>query len=833
MASIDSIEKQLVPELPKTIDNEQTTVYVPIASDKTPGIAAFESSDFVITKDGKVQLKYSQKSLVRNANPLETPSYVKLSKDEFESVRYPNENYPFAELQLRRDADANNAFEKPSFIKLDANDFNLTNVDGVNVTSIVWPVNPFIDSSKLSFKFADKYFKQQEDKTIVPAIPRANTDELDDGFGTVKIFTENKYLYFKDDGTLAFDDDLAKSVIQNTDVMYIQPNYEIQRLEYLDVDPNTGNKTVAKRQAYFTKDTIVDDKTYFANAEVPELLDTSEIDIYYRTVLKIDKTSVGLGLVENISLTEKLNDFEQNADAKYTNANEFGNYKFANDNELAKINSDLQYLLNQKASKAFLGYIINQNGTPFKAETDEGYISNEYFLQQLGHTILADKLNPNAENINVDTYIVFANSGNIAYVYSPSNFTVLDEERYWKDSGISSSTLKNYLDYMATDALGYASEILKPDGIASYGTMPYFAPIDHVHPENENVLLWKINNDVRSLIINDVATQLGNATKDINIELPDIDVTKHIHNWNGDFVGGVPNYKYSKDKFVKTWVGTYQEYMEEFAGNAPADVLVYITDDTFNFEGDLLDVNTFNEKTNEFLVKIKGNAQAGKTYIYSPLAQNDFVWTEFNKGDYVPNVINTDLNIQITTNHSLRINARNVATLAQMQEGSVPYMAVVPTIANGQVVELGNSTGRYVSLSEARTSIVTEIDNKYSSVIADIDADIDNLQRNVDSIDLSAYLTKSVYNSDKATFALKSELNAKISRNEAIDFVDVLGQSHSGTFNDIASLLKYANTVYYKNNTTIQTNSLKFVVCTESEYNSLTKDANTLYFITE
>ena len=56
MVQIDILEDIVVPESPRTVDNEQLFVYVPVATYDNKGIASFSSDDFTI-ENGKVMLR--------------------------------------------------------------------------------------------------------------------------------------------------------------------------------------------------------------------------------------------------------------------------------------------------------------------------------------------------------------------------------------------------------------------------------------------------------------------------------------------------------------------------------------------------------------------------------------------------------------------------------------------------------------------------------------------------------------------------------------------------------------------------------------------------------
>ena len=54
---MDSYEEMIIPEVPKALPNEQLFIYVPIASDDTPGVAKFDNKYFSVDVDGMVSLR--------------------------------------------------------------------------------------------------------------------------------------------------------------------------------------------------------------------------------------------------------------------------------------------------------------------------------------------------------------------------------------------------------------------------------------------------------------------------------------------------------------------------------------------------------------------------------------------------------------------------------------------------------------------------------------------------------------------------------------------------------------------------------------------------------
>lgn len=74
MSEINIIERRLVPVKPKVIANEQVEIYVPVAGYEYPGVAAYNSDDFVVT-GGIVHLKYDDSYYMLHINSLNNELY--------------------------------------------------------------------------------------------------------------------------------------------------------------------------------------------------------------------------------------------------------------------------------------------------------------------------------------------------------------------------------------------------------------------------------------------------------------------------------------------------------------------------------------------------------------------------------------------------------------------------------------------------------------------------------------------------------------------------------------------------------------------------------------
>ena len=57
MAEINKTEILITPVVPKIVDNQQLTVYVPLGTNDSPGVLMPDSKDFVVDTDAKMSLK--------------------------------------------------------------------------------------------------------------------------------------------------------------------------------------------------------------------------------------------------------------------------------------------------------------------------------------------------------------------------------------------------------------------------------------------------------------------------------------------------------------------------------------------------------------------------------------------------------------------------------------------------------------------------------------------------------------------------------------------------------------------------------------------------------
>ena len=127
-------QRNIVPEKPRILRDERVYVYVPKATNGSPGIASFKGEDFGVN-DGKVSLIWPmQMDVERLADPTQNVSRIKVLDDEFEntgeeaSVTNPVTGTTYksttAEVKLKRKD--RKAFTRPDLVQLDEGDFDAT-----------------------------------------------------------------------------------------------------------------------------------------------------------------------------------------------------------------------------------------------------------------------------------------------------------------------------------------------------------------------------------------------------------------------------------------------------------------------------------------------------------------------------------------------------------------------------------------------------------------------------------------------------------------------------------------------------------------------------------
>ena len=907
MAEIDIVYRQVVPDIPRSVESEQTNIYIPIAGDENAGISKFNPSDFVLSS-GLVKLKYSQSDLVKNSDPLTKPSYVKLDSSEFEYSSPANPDYPLASVNLKREFSANDVFSKRSLIKIDSNDF-VNDVENDNTIKVMWPTNPFNEVSKYGYKLNSDYFDLSQDKVLSLKIPKAyEQSKVDDGFGTMKIdtssVTEGHYLQYDSNGYLTFNEPkLESKILSFTDWTYIKPNYAntVAASSYLQQDPDNEYAKIAIRKNYFKNTVVIDDVTYDADSEIPEevLEYVNPNNIYVRTEFLLNKDTIGLSNVEDVSITGTVNvhnnsgtahegvlvnisSYEQDIGTEYVNPSTIpGNTNSVKEHIAYLQNTTNEVLKNLKYQQNhFKGYFKNPNGEPYKQSGEEGYVDNTEFLNTYyevnddGEII---NLNPNDlsnSDFTSQTYLVFANTNTIWCV----NTSVTPKT--WYNFGTQEDWQQIFNSLKNTDA-----SILKPDqGTGLVGTSQFWSPADHAHPLNPDLFITKYGSsdkylyfDVNSDVTEDSFKAVFNdfVNDKLVVSIPYVSESKYAHNWNGDFEGGIPTYNpgtSTNGKYMKLWAGTSDECVLEFGGNIPSDVLTFITDDSSNFEGEILNVKTFNDTLKEFKDSILKGTSVGNTYVFKPVSENGFGWEQVDLTSYISKSVPENL-IGNWTFNSSPVTVINTDSFIDSAIGK-SYNKLQYYNNTLLTINLGDDGGKYLVYNDVLNNIVTLVDTKYSvrtsfigsgkisdainniwmqmvyyaNTFADFETDLENVKDFVnlypdfESTASSSYLLTKSDGSEKFTlssFNPSSKMDANATVQEIRNETDNNSSYTSGgpiNGSGLQQALQFVSKVLVHNgsNQSVVNNSYSFWTGTSSEFGSIPANsyvANRIYIV--
>ena len=853
MAELNTVEQQIVPDMPRTVDNEQLSIYVPIATTSKVGISKYNSLDFKVSLAGEVELKHAERNLIKDATPLVEPSYVKLSSDEFSVPAEVNEAYPTASLILRRDWTVNNVFNKAALIKVNTTDF----INNAGTVGVAWPSDPFNSGSKLGFNFSGSYFKQSG-TTIIPTLPKAHEGlALEDGYGAVKINNGyGQYLYYDATGILSFNENKLNDV----DANYIRPNYTVVPSGYLQNDNRDGDKRVAVRKAYWLADTTVGDDLYYCNAEVPSAFAFDKTTMYYRTELVFNKTVVGLGNVDNVSISGTVS--SHNTDA-LAHANLLATKLniTTHNNAISRLNDDIDTL---EASLSSLTSEVSAIGNRFL-----GDITNPDAAAEANATYLNRIFDPTNEFYGQSTYLRLTNTNTVWRI----NF----DTSTWYDTTVSQFA-QDIEDWKATASSGVS---LISDGAAAYGTANYWAPIDHVHPLRDDLFKFKLDNVARKLYINEQSVDFDNIG-DLTLTVPYVPEGKYLHNWNGDFAASVPTFVQGtaeNGRYMHLWSGTGAQFATQFAGSAPADVLAIITDDVNEYDGYLVDTTALATALTELKTLIVGNAETNSKYIFSPTVENPFAWTTIDTNSYLTKVLATDVNIE---GEILTYKSKPLLLLTETEytDANVNFAYHRPTDSRPNIINaLGNTRGAYLTYSDLLSTVsdnavlknlvntdgtypvestsagaVGKIDTAianlwtYSKAIntALVNYDIANIKIKADTYPTmpTGVSSTGLYMLSKATdeaalmtarkFASTDiTANSGVITSTSVTFKNKTNETNVvNTVGNLASLLEEASKVHFyeAENSAYNGSSLKFWVGTKAQYEAIvTKDATCVY----
>lgn len=102
MAEINKTEILITPVVPKIVDNQQLTVYVPLGTNNSPGVLMPDSKDFVVDTDAKMSLKLDSFK-DENGNTLSLNTILKNISDNIQSQLGQTGEYKLLEAEWIRE----------------------------------------------------------------------------------------------------------------------------------------------------------------------------------------------------------------------------------------------------------------------------------------------------------------------------------------------------------------------------------------------------------------------------------------------------------------------------------------------------------------------------------------------------------------------------------------------------------------------------------------------------------------------------------------------------------------------------------------------------------
>ena len=499
MANI--FQQQITPEKPKVLGEERIYVYIPVAGNNTKGIAAFNSRDFQVNKEGQVSLRWPMEMMVESlANPIDRPSLIKVLGDEFlqtnniititNPITQATYSTNSAELKLNRENRM--AFNRPDLVMLDSNDFEEFKVIGNNNEQYnsyrLKRKDPF--EAAAIVKLDKQEFKQDSDGTISINWPYAHDMTIGtfktNGYGLVRVGDrETSNLEFDTNGDLQVSiDTLKENTAFTTKIVYGETNQSYWPELPDFVDEETG---VAKRNDYGA------------------------------TLISITKESVGLSNVENIAFRDRVygmfgpamkGHFDNSFNAKLdktdwnnvfsdwappspdrSTAQKWFRYLESKDRAImSSINSKNLFIgfyqtanelikLNPPSALLFNSYAyVNETSTHWSVKPID---ATRYYAMFRGNQTLAS-ISGQTENdrvVDLDT--------GMEYIWKDNKWStegVHNEAWQWYNTNSSI----NFLDYIETNADNLQPN--SPIGSVSAGMSGKWAQSDHVHPSDSTKL---------------------------------------------------------------------------------------------------------------------------------------------------------------------------------------------------------------------------------------------------------------------------------------------------------------------------------------------------------
>ena len=743
----DIVEQRITPNTPRVIDNQEVKVYVPVASSSQKGVASYNPKDFVIDNKGTVNLKHPISQQREFANPLVDPekmanitepghendnsvSLIKLLDLEFKHVQEGEYGYDprsiLGVVKLNREQLSKESYEKPSLVMIDPDDFlQIVTPEGYTKSNIRWPIYPMDDttqdivqdtSRKLGFVMSHVYFDINDEKILKLHLPIASEEsevlDAEDGFGMVRINTtatsENSWLRFvprPSDGRkdLAFNEGLLGEYVSGK-LNKLVPNYPestyIEDYVISDPDDPTGMRKLAYL-ANFVKEGLtvisqVDGKEYTNGAQLPYGEPFDEATMVQRTLLLLTKQGIGLDKIPNLDPKEW------------------------------EVSNPVRTLLNIIQSGTSSDEVIPFTKKKDAQEYDED-VGLEYETSSNPTTIKQRIANIESKLGTLSNL----SYGFLGYVTIPD--------------GVDSTTYLNEHYPVDTAGFGDLTHIFVTNTNTLWGWTATSWVNTNVNVIRGDEFQYKLNGTTKTLKITSADTQAGqedfitsfdNSLLQIQINVPYVKEGQYVHNWQGQLPNGVENFVKGTTK--KLWFGTSEQFQSEFPSNPDDSVITFITDDTQQYDGTLVDEGKLESRLDDYTVSLLDGAQATKTYLIAPttvtsgLAPNSKGWelqeinlSEFltlhipkESGGGVTNIIGRgDDNTGI-----LRYNSMDFALMATNPDASdsimgIPYKTIRRTEGGlGNATALGREqtrSGAYLTITDLQTTFGTNTANKH------------------------------------------------------------------------------------------------------------------------
>lgn len=741
----DIVEQRVTPNTPRVIDQQEVKVYVPVASSTQKGVAKYNAKDFIVDNNGVVNLKHPISQQRNFANPLVDPeamariqehghendnsvSLIKLLDIEFEHVKQGQYGYDprsnFGVVRLNRTQLSEESFNKPSLIMIDPSDFlQIRTGSGYIKSKVAWPTYPLDNTTqdirndtkrKLGFNMDHMYFHLDENQLLRTKLPIASepSEVLDReaGFGMVRINTtatsENSWLTFVTRDTdnrpdLTFNEGLLGQYVGRK-LNSLVPNYPDSSYisDYVAADPDdpAGMRKLAYL-ANFVKPGLtvvsqIDGNEYTNGAQLPYGEPFDNETMVQRTLLLLTKEGIGLDKIPNL---DPLNWEVSNPVRTLLNIIQEGQatsevIPFGKKKDAQEYDEDIGIEYEQSSNPTTVKQRIANLEAKVGDLTNISYGFIGYVTVAEGQNV-ANYLN---EKYPVDT----AGFGDLTHVFVTNTNTLWG----WTSNG----WVNTNVNLIRGDEFQY-----KLNGVTK---------------------TLRITSSDTEAGQEDFVTSFNNSLLELKVNIPFVKEGKYVHNWQGQLPNGVENFQ--KGNYKKFWFGTSEEYQEEFGSTSDPSIVAFITDDSFQYDGALVDEIMLEKAFDEFSIDLLSGTEANKTYLIQPTTVGDGV-APLSKGWRLSEIDLTkflSLHIPKTPGITnllgagddntgiLRYNAMNFGLLDPDHTSTDAIMGITykairetqPGLLNGIALgREGSRGGAYITLPDLQTSFGSATDNKH------------------------------------------------------------------------------------------------------------------------